>query len=202
MLVLSRRGLALSVVVALGACAGPSGAVSVPATDSAQAPDPGGSLDAVLDAAPQAGNGHLLIHKLSVRPDATAPATLMNFVADGPNEGGVPCIDCVNGASSSDNIGMTGPTSYVLSNRYWQYALSFTDVKYKGKCRLAWAITAGKKTVDSFSTTVDLPASAEGGFVLYAISRARPKYSGSATLTGKYTCGKESASQQAPLWFQ
>lgn len=198
----SRRTLALTVVVVLGACAGPSGGNAVPPAASDRAVSPAGTIDAVLDSAPPAAGGNLLVRKLSIRPDAAAPATLMNFVADGPNEGGVPCINCVNGASSPDNVGMTGPSSYVLSNRYWQYALSFTDIKYKGKCRLAWAITAAKKMIDSFSSTINLPPSAEGGFVLLALSRARPKYSGPATLTGKYTCGKEAASQQAPLWFE
>ena len=74
----------------------------------------------------------------------------MNFVADGPNQGGVPCIDCVNGASSSDNVGMTGPSSYVRTNFVWQYAISFTDISYKGKCKVTWTIAAGKKTIDTF----------------------------------------------------
>ena len=98
------------------------------------------------------------------------------------------------------HIGLTGPSSYVRTGATWQYALSFTDLSYKGKCTLAWEIKAGKKTVDSFSASFKLTS--DGGFVLYAVDRARPKYSGPATLTGKYTCGKNSQSAQAPLYFQ
>jgi hypothetical protein len=125
---------------------------------------------------------------------------LINFVSDGPAQGGVPCINCVNGASSSDNIGLTGPSSYVPTGATWQYSLSFTDISYKGKCKLAWAITSGKKVIDSFSATLNLTSS--GGFVLYALNRARPNYSGSATLAGKITCGSTSQMVQAPLEFQ
>lgn len=200
MLIRSPRVLALSIAVVLGACSGPSGN-AVP-SNASPASDTARSLDAVLDSAPAATGGYVLIRKLSIRPDANAPATLINFVADGPAQGGVPCINCVNGASTGDNIGMTGPSSYVLSNTYWQYALSFTDLKYKGKCKLAWAITAARKTLDSFSKTINIPSSAEGGYVLLALNRARPKYSGPATLTGKYTCGAGSSSLQVPLQFQ
>ncbi|MFY9740233.1 MAG: hypothetical protein WAK11_14460 [Candidatus Cybelea sp.] len=112
----------------------------------------------------------------------------------------MPCIDCVYGASSSDNIGLTGPSSYVLSNTYWQYEISFTDVSYKGKCKLSWTITSSRKTIDSFSASLNPTSS--GGFVIYAVARSRPSYSGPATLTGKYDCGKNSASTQEPLYFE
>lgn len=124
----------------------------------------------------------------------------MNFIANGPNQGGVPCINCVNGASSGDNVGMTGPSSYVLSNTYWQYDISFTDLSYKGKCKVAFAITSGKKTIDSFSASFTLTSA--GGFVIYAIARSRPNYSGSATVTGSYTCGKNTGSTAEPLYFE
>jgi hypothetical protein len=154
----------------------------------------------VVDSAQRSEQGAGIFRKLSIQPDAGTPAILINFVANGPNQGGVPCIDCVNGASTGDNIGMTGPSSYVLANTYWQYALSFTDIKYIGKCRLGWTITSGKTTIDSFGATINLTSS--GGFVLYAIARPRPKYSGPATLTGRVVCGREKPSLQAPLYFQ
>ena len=144
--------------------------------------------------------GTMIFRKLSVHPDAGAPPLLMNFVANGPNQGGVPCIGCVNGATTNDTIGLTGPSSYVLSNTYWQYAISFTDISYKGKCKLSWSITSGKKTIDSFSASINLTSS--GGYIVYALARSRPKYSGSATLTGGYACGKNKGSAQAPLYFQ
>ena len=196
----SRSILVFCLVITLAACSPSNGATTVPAALADQRTVGAASLDAILDAAPEASEGHMVFHKMLIRPDVNAPAFLINFVADGPNQGGVPCINCVNGASTSGNVGMTGPSSYVVSNFVWQYEISFTDISYKGSCKLAWAITAGKKTVDSFSHTLNIPS--EGGFVLYAIARNRPKYSGPATLTGKVTCGKGSQSLQVPLQFQ
>ncbi len=195
-----RYFLILSLAAMLGACSTVSGGGATPAAAADRGPSAGATVDAVLDSAPEAGGGHFVFQKTSMRPDANAPAFLINFVTDGPNQGGVPCINCVNGASSSDNVGLTGPSSYVLSNFVWQYEISFTDISYKGNCKLAWAITAGKRTVDSFSHTLNIPSA--GGFVLYAIARNRPKYSGAATLTGKVTCGKTSQSLHVPLQFQ
>ena len=196
----------VSAVLALWACssAGAGNAVPPPSYDGAQRTQD--SLSAVLDSAPLVTGGRLVVRRLAIRPglrpDASTPATIMNFVADGPDQAGVPCIDCVSGAATGFNIGMTGPYSYVLTNTDWQYEISFTDISYTGKCKLAWAITSSKKTIDSFSATISLAASAKGGFVLYAVGRSPENYSGAATLTGKYTCGKESASQQAPLDFE
>ena len=124
----------------------------------------------------------------------------MNFISNGPAQGGVPCIACVNGASSSDTVGLTGPSSYVYAGQVWQYTISFTDLSFKGKCKIAFTIASGKKTIDSFTSSVNLTSA--GGFVIWGIDRNRPKYSGSATVTGKYTCGKESGSQSAPIEFQ
>lgn len=206
MLIRLPKAVLVPLVVAFAACSSAAGSNAVPAAGYDTGAGPQKTLPAILDSAPAVTGGHLIVRKLSirpnVRPDAGAPATLIDFVADGPNQSGVPCIDCVSGASTGDNVGMTGPYSYVLSNYYWQYELAFTDISYTGKCKLAWAITAGKKTIDSFSVSIDLKASGKGGYVLYAVARAPEKYSGAATLTGKYTCGKESASLQAPLHFE
>lgn len=185
MFICTRRISLLLLAVSLAACSAGAGS----ATPSA-----------ALNLAPAGGDGHLVFRKLSIHPDAKSPATLINFVSDGPAQGGVPCIDCVNGASNSDNIGLTGPSSYIPTGSVWQYTLSFTNISYKGKCKLDWTITSGKKVIDSFSATLDLTSA--GGYVLYGLNRKWPKYSGSATLTGKYTCGKETQSTQAPLQFQ
>lgn len=126
MLVFTRRGLFLPLVVALAACSGAGGGGATPSTGSNQTLSTQPTLAAVLESAPEATGGREVFRKLAIHPDAKAPAILINFVANGPNQGGVPCINCVDTASSSDNIGMTGPSSYVLSNFTWQYALSFT----------------------------------------------------------------------------
>lgn len=184
MRIYTRGFLLLSLAFGLAACGG-----------VAQAPTP-----SVAAAGADVSGGRVVFQKVRMQPAAGAPALIMNFVSDGPAQGGVPCINCVSGASTSDNIGLTGPSSYVLSGDFWQYAISFTDVSYKGKCKVSWAITAGKKTIDSFSASFNLTST--GGFVIYALNRARPKYSGAATVTGKYLCAKNSASASAPLYFQ
>lgn len=184
----ARRGFFLSLALAMVACAG-LGQNATPSFGEERTVSSQSTL-----------HGVFVFQKAAIRPDAGAPALMMNFIANGPNQGGVPCIDCVSGASSSDNVGLTGPSSYVLSNTYWQYAISFTDVSYKGKCVVSWTIASGKKRIDSFSASLNLTSS--GGFVLYAVARSRPKYSGPATLTGKYVCGKSAGSTQEPLYFQ
>lgn len=184
----TRRGLFL-LTLGLVACAGAGQTATTPLAGVAQ------TVRTQSDA-----NGVLVFQKTAIKPKAGAPALMMNFIANGPNQGGVPCINCVNGASSTDNIGLTGPSSYVSSNAYWQYEISFTNVSYKGKCKVSWTITSGKKTIDSFSASFKLTSS--GGFVLYAVARSRPTYSGSATVTGKYACGTHSASTQEPLYFE
>lgn len=193
MLVFARRALLLPLVALLAACSGATGGGPTPSV-----PAPPADIAAVLDSAPQAV-GHAVIRKLSIHANPNSPAWLMNFVSNGPAQSGVPCIACVNGAQSKDNIGLTGPSSYVPKGATWQYSVSFTDISYVGKCKLAWSITAGNKVIDSFSATVKLTSA--GGFVLYALNRARPSYSGSAQLTSKVTCGS-SQMLQAPLEFQ
>jgi hypothetical protein len=212
MMLVYQRGLLLSVVVAaLVACSGTGGTGTSPALSGAgpglnpahaalSQMSPAQVAATALDSAPEVNGGREITRRLSFSPNAKSSPVLMNFVSDGPSQSGVPCITCVNGASSSDNIGLTGPSSYIPTGDTWQYSLSFTDISYKGKCKLAWAITSGKKVVDSFSATVNL--SSAGGFVLYALNRGRPNYSGSATLTGKMTCGSTSQMTHAPLEFQ
>ena len=188
----------MPLLVALVSCSTANGGMATPSAESPTASQ-AATLNAILDSAPEVAGGRELFKKIAV-PSAAGTPILINFLADGPNQGGVPCIDCVYGASSGDNIGMTGPSSYVLSNFTWQYALSFTDISYTGKCKLAWAITAGKKKIDSFSASITLTSA--GGFILYAVARSRPTYSGPATLTGKVTCGKTAQSLSVPLQFQ
>jgi hypothetical protein len=172
------------------------------ATPSAQTPavQTTDTISAALDAAPEVSGGYAIVRKLAMHPDGGAPPIIINFVSDGPAQGGVPCIGCVNGASTGDNIGLTGPSSFIPLHATWQYSISFTDVNYEGKCTVAWAITNGAKTIDSFSASFNLTS--KGGFVLYALNRNRPAYHGGATLTGKVTCGKSKPSLSAPLHFQ
>jgi hypothetical protein len=157
---------------------------------------------AALDSAPLVtGSSREVTRRLPIQPSAAGPAFLIDFVEAGEAQGGVPCIDCVDGASTGDNIGLTGPINYVAKGAEWQYSLSFSVLKLDTKCKLAWAIADGKKVIDSFAVTLKIKGT--GGYVLYGINRARPSYSGAAELTGKVTCGKAgSQTTQAPLYFQ
>jgi hypothetical protein len=186
MTVYIRHGFLISLALLLGACSGATGASTPSSASQSSATSPGAT--------------HEFFQKIPMHPDAKAPALLMNFVTNGPAQGGVPCIACVNGASSNDTIGLTGPSSYVPSGAVWQYTLSFTDISYKGKCTIDFTIANGKTKIDSFSASFSLTS--DGGFLVYGIDRNRPKYSGPATLTGSYTCGKNTGSAQAPLQFQ
>jgi hypothetical protein len=190
MLNYTRSVLFFSLAFGLAACAGAGQSGTTPSS---------GVSEALRTESGSAGV--LVFKKASLRAEAGASPLLMNFVANGPAQSGVPCIDCVNGAGSSDNIGLTGPSSYVLSDATWQYAISFTDISYEGKCTVSWEIvSSAKKTIDHFSASFNLDSS--GGFVIYAVNRGRPKYSGAATVTGKYACGKNSGSTKEPLYFQ
>lgn len=143
---------------------------------------------AALDSAPILINpGVEVIRRLPIHPNAKSTPFLINFVSDGPAQKGVPCFSCVSGAQTKDNVGLTAPDSYIPTGATWQYTLSFTDITFKGTCKLAWAIAAGKKAIDQFAVSVKITEA--GGFALYGVNRGRPSYSGSAVLTGKITCG-------------
>lgn len=146
---------------------------------------------------------HVLFRKSTIDMSKAPASTpfLISFVEAGVAQGGVPCINCVSGAQTGDNIGLTGPGNYVPSGAAWQYSLAFTNLSFKGTCKLAWSITHGTKVIDKFSASLKLTQA--GGFVLYGLNRARPSYSGAALLTGKVQCGSGAAqTAQAPLYYQ
>jgi len=192
------RVLLLALSGSLVACSASMGESATPSAIGSQTQGTD-AVSAALDTAPGVSGGHLIFKHLAMHPDK-APGILINFISDGLAQGGVPCIDCVNGAQTGDNVGLTGPSSYVPLGTEWQYSISFTDISYKGKCTVAWTITSGAKTIDSFSASFNLTSS--GGYVLYALNRSRPNFHGGATLTGRATCGKSKPSLQAPLYFQ
>jgi hypothetical protein len=217
MLVYARRFVLLPLVAAfLSACSGGFGSTSTPSASSPQsdaaravtfssedvAQSTRTAMDA-LDSAPAlASPGRMTFGSLHLSSDAKSPVPfIMSFVAAGAPVNGVPCISCVGAASSGDNIGLPGPGNFVPTGATWQYNIAYTNMAFKGKCTLAYAIGAGKKVVDSWSATLTLAQ--KGGFVLYGVNRTRPKYSGAAMLVGKVTCGKGAPqSAQAAMFFQ
>jgi hypothetical protein len=209
---LARRWMVFaSLALFVTACSGGAGASSTPlapaqpdvanaafaADDAALSP----AIREALDSAPSVTGGRAAMRPLSFHPDAAAPAFLMSWVGAGEAQGGVPCIDCVAGAQTGDNMGVTGAGNYVPKGATWQYTIAYTNLSFKGTCTLAWAITSGSKTVDKFSAPLTLDQA--GGFVLYGLNRARPKFSGTAVLTGRVTCGKGAAqTAKANMIFQ
>jgi hypothetical protein len=189
------RGWVLLPLLALllSACSEGIGSPSAPSASSAAVGSDDVALStrtalAALDSAPILINpGQEVICRLPIHPNAKSMPFLINFVSGGEAQKGVPCFSCVSGAQTKDNVGLTGPDSYIPTGATWQYTLSFTDITFKGTCKLAWAIAAGKKVIDQFAVTVKITQA--GGFALYGINRGRPSYSGSAVLTGKVTCG-------------
>ena len=214
MLIDIRRCFLLSAVaLLLSACSGGLGGASTPSGSSVQSVSSATSASdeaalstqtalAALDSAPLvAGPSRGVTRWFPIHPDAKGPAFLIDFVEAGGAQGGVPCISCVNGASTQGNIGLTLPVNYVAKGAEWQYTLSFSVLKLDTKCKLAWAIADGKKVIDSFAITLKIKGT--GGIVLYGLNRTRPTYSGPAELTGKVTCGKAgSQTTQAPMYFE
>ena len=184
----SRLGLFALPWLVLCACSGVvtgSGPAAVPEQASA-------------NGASYAVPSRVLFHPLAFTPHA-AQAILVDFVASGPAQGGVPCTGCVNGAGG-DTIGLTGPSNLVPKHVVWQYSLAFTDVSYKGSCTLTWTIANGAKTIDTFSAKIKIPQA--GGWYLFGTNRNPETYSGSATLTGQVACGSHKQSTSAPMVFQ
>lgn len=188
---LSLRSLFLLSSLALLSACSSAGQSAAPAA---------GAAGSGIQVSQDASGGRLIVRPLGIHPDAKGPSILMDFITNGPAQGGVPCFACVNGASSNDTVGLTGPSSYVYSGQEWQYTIAWTDLTFKGKCKVAWTIAAGKKKIDSFGATITLTSA--GGFALWGINRSFPKYSGMATVTGTVTCGKDSGTQSAPIIFQ
>ena len=187
----SRLAVLALPLVALSACFGSTASSgSSPVPISVSAPTDGTSF-----AAPS----RLLFHPLAFTPNTTQ-AILLDFVATGPAQSGVPCVSCVQGVSGGDTIGLTGPSNFVLKHVAWQYSIAFTDVSYKGSCTLSWTVANGAKTVDAFSGTVKIQKA--GGWYLYGTNRNPVTYSGPATLTGKVSCGSHKQSTTAPMAFQ
>ncbi len=157
---------------------------------------------AALDSAPRALTAPLGgMVRLPIHPNAGAPAFITNFVTVGPGQTGVPCFSCVSGAQTKNNIGLTAPYNYVLSNEIAQYTISFTDITNTGNCTLSWAIASGKTKIDAFSYLLKSPAG--GSSYVIAFNRNRPSYSGAAVLTGKVACtGSGSQSVTTTMYFQ
>jgi hypothetical protein len=199
---IKRLLLVFPLVAICGCMSSPVGTPAVPSMAAGQSAEQASSqsIDAILDSAPQ------ITPHVVKGPGWVAPATasaksstfLLNFVAASVPINGLPCFNCVNGTEAG-TLGMPIPGNYVTANSEWVYYISYTSISFKGKCKLAWAITSGKKVIDKFGAHVPIGSF---GVYFYYYARTHPKYSGPATLTGKATCGGKSQTATAPLVFQ
>lgn len=136
-----------------------------------------------------------------VRPDASAPAFIISFVEAGLAQTGVPCFNCVSGAQTSNNIGLTGPYNYIASGEVAQYTGAYTNLSNTGNCTFSWAIAAGKTKLDSFSYVLKTP-SKDGSYTV-GFNRNRPSYSGPAVLTMKIACvGSGAQTTKTTLYYE
>lgn len=158
---------------------------------------------AVIDSVPAATSGvtvsHVLYPDAKVTPDAGTPGFFVNFVAAGPNQNGVPCFDCVPG-DTGFNLAVPAPFNYVAPNYYWQYNVSWTNIRYSGTCRVAIAITEGSHVLEGAFSVV--PGIAGTGSFDWAFVRAPLNYHGPAILLGKVTCGTHASEAKAKLIFE
>jgi len=134
-----------------------------------------------------------------VRPAAGTPTFIINFIATGPNQSGVPCFNCVGGASGL-TIGLPVPNNVVPANYYWQYNISWTNVSFKGTCKVTLEIVGGGKVLDN--TSANVPGISSAGSYDWAFSRLHPTYTGSATATGKVKCGTATQKTSAMMLFE
>jgi hypothetical protein len=136
-----------------------------------------------------------------IRPDLTLPLFFANFVAAGLNAPTVPCFGCVYGSTGfvGNSLGVPAPFNVVAANSYWQYNVSWTNIKYVGTCTVSHAITSGTKVIYSIKTAVKVKVSGsyDWGWVDKPV-----KYVGTALLTGKVLCGKTTSTVTARLYFQ
>jgi hypothetical protein len=161
------------------------------------------TAQAVIDSVPAATSGvtvtRFLVPGAKVTPDAGSPGFFINFVTAGPNQNGVPCYGCV--APSGDGLGLPPPLNYVYSGYYWQFNVSWTNIRYTGTCRAAIAITNGKHVIEGAYSVIP---GIGGGIGSYDWGWARPpvNYNGPAVLLGKITCGTHASEAKTKLIFE
>lgn len=144
---------------------------------------------------------HVLHMPAPARPLAASSSFIINFVAAGINAGGLPCFDCVNGASGF-TFGLPGPFNYVYTNTYQQYNVTWTNISFAGNCKVSVATASGKTKIQSASATVKGITSGLGTYD-YAFPLEHPSsYSGPAVLTGEVKCGSETQTTTASLIYE
>lgn len=132
---------------------------------------------------------------------ASEPLILATMVETGLNQTGVPCINCVSGAQTSANVGLTYPLSYVAATvPSLQYVFFFSDFNFTGKCKFSVTVTAG--TTVLFNAPFSLNVTP--GFQTYsATGGSRPSYTGPALLVGKIVCPHTAVTTaKSTMYFQ
>jgi hypothetical protein len=165
---------------------------------------------AALDAAPIAGfgvGGGGTRLPGTIRPDATEPALVVNFVVAGPSDpnGKVPALNAVPGSGVA-NLSIADPETVIptTGSIVFSVASNVLTLPAQTKCTTSIAVTAGTTKLYSARTK---PYTVSPLTVwLWAFVASRPTYSGPATMVGKVSCtgpaGTKSTMKSAALFFQ
>jgi hypothetical protein len=156
---------------------------------------------AAMDSAPEVP-AQLVGHAFPARlgPNITTSSPFYtNFVATTPDfASNLPCFTCVNNGEQ-DTLGMAIPYNYVPTGSAQTYIVSWTSLNYKGSCKVAVTVAAGKTVVYKFSHT--FTGIGDGAYDAF-INEGSTSYSGAAQVVAKVTCGKISSPSTAPIIFQ
>jgi len=133
-------------------------------------------------------------------PDITPSSPFYtNFVATTPYfASNLPCFSCVNG-TEQDTLGMAVPYNYVATGSEHTYIVSWTSLNYKGSCKVAVSVAAGKTVVYAFSHV--FTGIGDGAYDAF-YNAGSTSFSGAAIVAAKVTCGKTSSPSKAPIIFQ
>jgi hypothetical protein len=158
-------------------------------------------IQSALDTAPSDSEWSVAAAPLAGPAKATTPQTLLNFIATGYPEKGLPCFGCVKKVHTKADVGLPGPFNYVYHGDRSLYIVSFTDVSFKGNCKLAVAVTSKKTVIDKFGTTAK--NNKPNYYYLYWNTRSFPSYSGLATMTASLSCPHNGTQKtSAPIFFE
>jgi hypothetical protein len=133
------------------------------------------------------------------KPDAAAPAFIVNFVTAGWSQTGAPCINCVVGGATP-NLGLPAPYNAAGAGTTMTYSLSLSINSASGTCTSAVSVAAGNKKLYAGTYTLSGLSGGPGTIEVF-FSQAPISYTGPAIVAGKLTCNGMTGVVRAPVLF-